>query len=628
MVTLQKRDDRKNTATELSNNRTDALEILREALSNAKDHRADQVYIRTWKDRNNRISLLIVDNGHGLNDARFGAFFGIGTSDKEDAGTDKKIGHKGHGTKLYLECRRLLVASHANGDSGWRYTEEHDPLKHADKKDFDVNPLPSDHPQLTHLRELGLLDHTGTLIYMEELECYDADLLIQRRRIETYLDWHTVQGDIRSGLFDTRGEFQAAVETRSPHIMGLLLDHEAALKPLDVRLRLNGEASYTRIGQSGPFLAPWGLPPGPLASFGHRFADSALSKAGSQRGVVDDNSAIRLTGPDDWYSDTGIAIVAHVEGNARQRATYSEARWNGHPGLYTFDDRWGLWLCKDFIPIVQHNDLLERALQRSAPALAYEFKKLRNWKVFVHDSSLVLIANRTAFANRVQREQQIVDALTATLTEAVKRPNFRAWIQKLQIAKSARAKDHEVADANERRDASKKWLIRKNRASINPLAAVGLSPVPKGHALTMPEPVSEQDVVLLYGILTGRYRMPVEILNYEEHKGIDAIGLCHEVKLSPLGGTIVGVEFKFEVEARQPIDHYFEAIDVLICWRVRTTGPIYEVTSDGHGELRKRNRPVLASKLDTHEIVHDKDGVSRVIPVLELRTLFPKRRED
>lgn len=625
MVTLRKRDDRGNTANELSNNRTDSLEILREALSNAKDHRASRVFIRTWKDRSTRVSLLMVDDGEGLDDDRFEAFMGIGTSAK--SGTDKKIGHKGHGTKLYLECRRLLVASRAKDQPQWRYTEESDPLKHANNTAFEVLPLSADHPQHAHLRELGLLDHTGTLIFMEELECHDADSLVQRRRIESYLDWFTVHADIRAGLFDRRSEFHTAVVASDAHTLRLLLDHEAALRPLDIRLRINGEPVYTHVGHSGPFLAPWGLPAGHIAAFGHRFADSALSKAGSQRGVVDDNSAIRLTGPDDWYSDTGIAIVAHVEGNAKQCATYNEGRWTGHPGLYTFDDRWGLWLCKDFIPVVQHNELLARALEQSAPTIGHEFKKLRNWKVFVHDSSLILTANRTAIANRAQREQQIVDALTATLTEAIKRPNFAAWIRKLQTAKSARAKDHEVADANERREEAKKWLGQKKRAAIDPLTAVGLSPIPKGYSLSMPEPASEQDVVLLYGILTGRYRMPLEILNYEEHKGIDAIGLCHERKLCPEGGPTFRVEFKYEVEARQPIGHYFAAIDVLICWRVRATGSIYEANSSGQGELRKRARPVLAAKFDTYEIVHEQDGAPRVIPVLELRALFPKRRE-
>lgn len=622
MATLQRRYDHKNLARELSSNRTDALEILREALANAKDHGAKRVFIRSWRDpATTRISLLIVDDGDGLDDGRFESFMGIGATDKRGGPPGRKIGHKGHGTKLFLECRRLTVASRAGDESSWRYTTATDPLQH-DHPTFDVEPLSPEHPAFADLRELGLLGHTGTLIRMEQLECPDAGTLLRRRAIESYLDWFTVQADIRAGLFDRRADFHAAIKERDGALFTLLLDHETPLRPLDVRLRINGEAAYTNISATGPFLAAWRLDEGPLAAFGHRFADTNLSQAGKVRGLVDDSSAIRLTGAEGWHSDDGIAIVAHVEGNARQRLTYDEAK-AAHKPVYTFEERWGLWLCKDFVPIAQHNALLSRALSASAPKVGYEFKKLRNWKVFVNDPTLQLTANRTAVANVAQREQEIVEALTRLLTEAVKGHAFREWIRKLQDAKSARSKEHEVADADERRDEIKKWLNRKRRTEINPFAATGLSPYPKGYGLTMPEPESEQELVLLYGILTGRYRVPLEVMSYQAHKGIDAIGLCHDRAL--FAGTIARIEFKLAIEAKLPIDHYFAAIDVLICWRVDSVGPIWEVTSASHGELRRRPRPQLASHLDTHEIVHELDGQKRTIPVLEVRVLFQDR---
>jgi hypothetical protein len=52
-------------------------------------------------------------------------------------------------------------------------------------------------------------------------------------------------------------------------------------------------------------------------------------------------------------------------------------------------------------------------------------------------------------------------------------------------------------------------------------------------------------------------------------------------------------------------------------------GDIYEESSAGIGKLRKRSKSVLVPPLDTHEIVYELNGGDRVIPVLELSSLFP-----
>lgn len=629
MTTLRKRDDRKNLARELASNRTDALEIVREALTNAKDHQAERVFIRSFRDARAQITLVIADDGQGLNDARFEAFMGIGSTDKP--GAQNSIGYKGHGTKLYLECKTLLVASRTKDEADWRYTEEADPLHNADRSTFEVAPLPPEHRLRTYLNDMEL--RHGTLICMEGLECEDGDAVLQRKRIESYCDWYTVVGDIRSGLFETRSDFHRALLQGESDLMSLLRHHEVPLRPLDVHLRINGEPKYTRIGaspKSQGFFSAWPSPVNPeILAFGHRFADVAQSSAGAVRGVVDDTSAVRLTAPDDWYTDTGIAIVAHVEGNRRQILTYPEASWQNHSGLFTFKERWGLWLCRDFVPVVQRNELLERALEKSASRLSYEFKNLRNWKVFINDQALKPTANRTDIANRQLREQQIVEALVGVLGASLKKPTFRAWIEKLQSAKSARMKQEEIDHAETRRDEAKRWISKTRRKGIDPLS-VSLPLHQKTDSLPMREPESEQELVFLYGVLSGRYRVPIQLFSYDAHNGIDAIGSCIEPRLVPVrsANPFVRIEFKFEVEAGRPIDHYFASIDVLICWKVGKSGQVFEVSSTGQGTLKRRKKSVLSSGLDTHEIVYLEADEERTIPVLELRMVFREKEDE
>ena len=88
--------------------------------------------------------------------------------------------------------------------------------------------------------------------------------------------------------------------------------------------------------------------------------------------------------------------------------------------------------------------------------------------------------------------------------------------------------------------------------------------------------------------------------------------------------ALVRVEFKLDVSAGNPIHHFFDAIDILICWQVIKGGDIYEETSAGLGKLRKRAKPVLSPAIDTYEIIYSGDTGERVIPVLEVSALFPQ----
>ncbi|WP_404364850.1 hypothetical protein ACIHQR_31720 [Corallococcus coralloides] len=50
-MNIKRKIDAKNLQRELAENKVDALELIREALSNAKDHGATQIWIRTSNDQ-------------------------------------------------------------------------------------------------------------------------------------------------------------------------------------------------------------------------------------------------------------------------------------------------------------------------------------------------------------------------------------------------------------------------------------------------------------------------------------------------------------------------------------------------------------------------------------------------
>ncbi len=102
----------KHVLGELSVNRNDPCEVLRELISNSYDANASHIVYMPLKDRH---GLVFLDDGTGLNHQTsingitpWEAFFSIGKSTKKQGDS---IGYKCQGSKLCFACARILVAS-------------------------------------------------------------------------------------------------------------------------------------------------------------------------------------------------------------------------------------------------------------------------------------------------------------------------------------------------------------------------------------------------------------------------------------------------------------------------------------------------------------------------------------
>jgi hypothetical protein len=630
-IHIRRSVDVPNLVRELAENKVDALELIREGLSNAKDHGADRVWIHSFRDDpRDSPSVTIIDNGDGMSEERLEAFWGVGASRK---GERRAIGYKGHGTKLFFASQRLSVATRTAGDAGWRISTVNSPSEMSADFEIPLEPLQIGHPLHAYLASVGILDRTGSVILIEHVQFNDAERLLQRRRIESFCDWFTVIGDIRSGLFDERLAFHRVIAEGGASLAQLRL-HECDLRAIQIDLCINGEKQYTPLGlgptaQDKEFFAAW---PKDLEVFkdqpallalGHRFADRHESTGGTKR-ARDDTTSLRLTGPNDWATEEGYAVVARVEGHRRQRETYLEAQWQGKKGVYGFDARFGLWLCRDFMPLVRRNDLLQDALNMASKTrLQLELDNLRNWQVFVNSQSLLPTANRGGISNQSEHDQQVIKILADVLEKAFKEAAFRDWVAKLRAAKLSGLRDREVADMDDRRSAVRTWIEDKRRDSaIDPMTVADLPLLDPQQSLLMRAPASEQELFYVYGLLSGRYEMPLHVLEYDASRGVDAIALLrHDALVSPRT-THVRVEFKHLVSAHTPIDHFFDAIDIIVCWKVDRIGDIYEQNSGGRGSLRRRPAPILTPPIDTYEIEYTEGMAKRVIPVLEISALF------
>jgi hypothetical protein len=496
--------------------------------------------------------------------------------------------------------------------------------------------LPLEHPLAKELAAIGLLDRSGVAILIEGCQFRDAaERFMLRRPIESYCDWFTVVGDVRAGVFRTRAEFHDVINGNKE--LARLRVHEAPLVPLTVHLRINGEAQYYPLGfgpnkPASQFLTPWKddvqrwekTDPG-LAAFGHRFADHHEAERGARR-VRDDLTALCLTPADSFMDESPYALVMRVEGQRRQLQWYLEGSRQPVGGEYEFDERFGLWLCKDFVPILQRNDLLLSALARATEKvkkrLRFDLSRTRFWQIFINHQALVLTANRNGMANVREHEEKIVNIVADHIATVLKEDSFREWIENLQQSVVHGRRSKEIDAMNERVE-SVTQFFKKSGPDVDPAKIDGLDLLADDTSLRLPKPQNEQEVFHLYTILSGRYQVPLRVIEYDTRLGVDAIAQVIDRRLFDGSKSYARVEFKYQIQGNRAVGHFFDAIDAFICWSVPGGGPLPEAGDDPKsGTLQKRAKPRLPSGLDAYEVEYlDTKGQTRILPVIVLEKL-------
>nr|AYM52328.1 ATP binding protein [Hyalangium minutum] len=288
-------------------------------------------------------------------------------------------------------------------------------------------------------------------------------------------------------------------------------------------------------------------------------------------------------------------------------------------------------MCRDFIPIVRKNELLEKALEEaSGNGLGYDLGNLRNWQIFVNHQRFLPTANRGDISNFSEHEPRLLNHLVEWMREKLKDESFNEWIGRLRSARHAGLREREVQQMDRRREEVRKWIDKPKKADVvDPSDIADLPRLDPDESIPMKAPRSEQELFYLYGLLSGRHRMPLHVLEYNARIGVDAIASVapNAQQLIIPKTALARVEFKFEVVPDTSLDHFFKAIDAVVCWRVSKPGRVFEQTAgETTGQLQKRKKSVLTPALDTYEIEYPEDGKMRVIPVLEVSVLFPKLR--
>lgn len=485
---------------EIANDFANPLELVREAISNAYDAKASRVRIKFYTENEYGEDVFIVfveDDGVGMDRHSLQTFFDLGNSTRRN--NNDAIGEKGHGTKVYFNSKEIKVETSLGGDNYLYVATMKDPKKYLYENKV---------PKVLVEEHENNNNWNGTKIWIKEYN-YNRRDKFTHERVKDYIQWFTKFGS---------AEKQFGINDN-----------------IDKKVILQGIDSCVEEEMA----------------FGHVFpsenknVDSLFEK----HSILAPKYYVRRwirSGSLPSYPDKRYQAVFYVEGDNAKREQNKMLRRPGYTapeGAYTVRERYGLWLCKDFIPIEQKNEWI--VTKGTEFVRFHAFFNLQGFK---------LTANRGSVQNTpseiMKDVESVVKKIYKDITESDDWSNLE-FLEKESFGEIT--KEKEKADFNRRLDRSKRVRVADY----------------KGHTLIEPIVDSkycfEQGVYALFLIINilEPELFPFEIVDYNTHEGIDVIAKCRsDVSLDR--SHLFYIEFKGKLI--KELNHSFKYLYSIVCW--------------------------------------------------------------
>lgn len=507
-------------------------EIFREAVANSLDAYATSIWLRarvlTLRGKEG-VVIDMADNGIGMSKETIRRFLNLSDSLKPTAPPTGMVarqmtGYKGHGTKIYFNGDKLEVLTY-DGTSKPVLCTLREP-----RGDLHDNKMPTAEIAEISLEELkkartdwgfpDLATGTGTAIRVTGYHDNDKTGL-EHTALRDYVRWFT-----RWGSWEPKLCTVADIEREETKAFS------------QCKLFLRGLGKEPTPNEDEP------------VPFGHLFPTEDCTDIRKLR-TKDDVDPLKhyvrtwafpneplLKNP-----EKRIDFVFAIEGEGARRSYNEMLRRQGRmrrQGDYLSEERYGLWLGKDFIPIQRFN---EWVAERS------EYTRMH---AFVNSQDLSLTANRGSVENSGQ-------VLLKDIADTVQ----KIFQERIQPDEDY-VKFHDELVAIERhRHAKREGEDYKRR-----LKRLAAKEVVKIDGVEFFSPASEMDLIALVAGLQAKKPdlLPFVVREYDGHFGFD--GLAARSKVLAINETEhLFVEFKFEL--KKEFDHSFSRLTAIVCWSSR-----------------------------------------------------------
>ena len=489
-LTLKPSVDAAQEFIEIATDFSNPLDLVREAISNSFDANAKTIRIAfsTSKDAGESILVTeIEDDGSGMDLTGLQSFFDLGNSLRR--GDAAMIGEKGHGTKVYFNSSEIEVITVRDGARLRAVMDR--PFRTLHQREI---------PTVEVTREDVGQQPSGTLIRVRGYNNNRRDRF-QHDLLKDYVQWFTKFGSCE-------GEFGHKQKG------GVKL----LLKGLDV-----DQPEEIHFGHVFP---PNSAPVSDL--FDQHLVDAPEHYA----------KKIIKQGQLRNFPEIKYQAVFCIEGNKVKLSYNPMLKRQGYTrGHYKVQDRYGLWLCKDFIPV-----------QRANHWFGSRGTEYIRFHAFLNCQGFRLTANRGSVNNTAS---EVLDDLRREVQEIY-----------TQITASQDWRDIEWLDT----EASGYYSTeREKRDFQNRKKKFNTSQIAKFKDQTLAAPQHESAVFGLVMKLTtlDPACFPFEILDYNTYQGYDL--LVKGDHSTPIHQShLFYVELKYILTAR--LNHSFENLKAIVAW--------------------------------------------------------------
>lgn len=475
---------------EIANDFSNPLDLVREAISNAYDAKCTEIKIAFEVIKQYGESVLkitILDNGSGMTKEHLQRFFDLGNSTRRDDET--AIGEKGHGTKVYFNSRRIEVSTCTSNGEGFVAIMD-EPFRNLHDR-----RIPTVH--VTPTKELD----KGTKITIFGYNNNRRDKFTHSI-LKDHIMWFTKHGSIEN-------QFGACDQSVRLFLKGL------------------GEDDYEEIFQGHYF-------PDDSKDI-DRLLDEYMIKAPDYYSKKIVRTGILRNHPEIKYEAIFCLEGRYVK--YKYNPMIRRPGYTAPEGAYTIQERYGLWVCKDYIPIQRKNEWI-----------TYKGSEYTKFHAFINCQDLRLTANRGSIDNTPSEIlQDLKDEVIKIYGDIVKSDEWTSmeWLEEEAYSYQTTEKEKK----------NFKWRIDKiNRANIAEYKGI-----------TLVEPQRESGVFAVFLTLSQMDSdlFPFYIIDYDTHEGIDVIAKGD--KNTPIvDARLFYVEFKRTLT--NVFNHSFENLHSVVCW--------------------------------------------------------------
>ena len=558
--------DFKHVLGELSVNRSDSCEVIRELISNSHDAGAKNI---RYAAIDSLKAFVFFDDGVGLNRldkssnniTPYEAFFSIGKSTKIQG---RSIGYKCQGSKLCFAANRVLIISKTKQDESWFFKIIENPRQNL-SFDMDITPKDTNKPWDELINFFGgggsdVVDviggynkeffkgkfNQGFLIAVQglDVENFTKHLVVSDKiedsYIYNYIRFYTKHGDTR--LIKKE--------------QGFLEKHVAQVLAKDIvetNLYLFNGNDYVQIPFGFPYLnvnSEEVKSPDKIT----RLRDGRFS-SGYAKKII--------------HGSRSYSLILAIDGNRRALDEYkSLSRKNGTNSGVPLSDQRGVFISVSGVKVCKFNDIFLKS-ELNDYSILHETNSSSHF-ILIMDGQFDLITNRNGISRSaagVFENTEFLDKIKSFLDEAKR--NLLVFSQLIARLKKEQH-DVNLERQMEILNESKNGIGQRERMSID------------GKTYLSPLQGEEYLVGILYATLY--YKIPIDskyskywnrVLTFST-QGIDSIAT---VKGSFAVNDLVAIEYKYDFSSDNQFNHPLSIVDKIIAWDVNI-GSAHTVSDD------------------------------------------------